>query len=198
MGIADPNAGVLMSIAFSYPIFGASIQCPHCRQQISALTLTDTYLCHRHGAFEADPQTEDLVHLQSGRRWRRWEGQWFRQHTHADGIRFEIHEELDRLRTRGLRATQVVIAHRYRDLLKPYLEQHSLRRQPHPYPRLYGLPVVFSEEYTDPQESRAEGDPKLRWSVINFELVCEQDPMFRKIKSRSGSVSRAEHDPSRL
>lgn len=167
-----------MSIAFSYPIFGASIQCPHCRQEISALTLTDTYLCHRHGAFEADPQTEDLIHLQSGRRWRRWQGRWFRQHTHADGIRFEIHEELDRLRTHGLRATQVVIATRYRDLLRPYLEQHSLRRQPHPHPRLYGLPVMFSDELSGPQTNPEEADH--RWRVINFELVREQDPMFRK------------------
>lgn len=99
-----------MTVAFSYPIFGPSIQCPHCRQTIAALTLTDTYLCPRHGAFEADAEQEELVHLQSGRRWRFWEGRWFRQHTHADGIRFEIHEELDRLRMQGMRATQVIVA----------------------------------------------------------------------------------------
>ncbi len=94
-----------MTVAFSYPIFGPSIPCPHCRQTIAALTLTDTYLCPRHGAFEADPEQEELVHLQSGRRWRLWEGRWYRQHTHPDGIRFEIHEELDRLRLQGMRAT---------------------------------------------------------------------------------------------
>ena len=33
-----------MTFAFQYPIFGPEIQCPHCRQTIPALTLTDTYL----------------------------------------------------------------------------------------------------------------------------------------------------------
>ena len=72
-----------------YPIFGPEIECPHCRQKISALTLTDTYLCPRHGAFEADPKTGELVHLQSNRHWRLWNHEWYRQHTHPDGIRFE-------------------------------------------------------------------------------------------------------------
>ncbi|MDE5076046.1 MAG: DUF2396 family protein, partial [Trichodesmium sp. St5_bin2_1] len=36
--------------SLNYPIFGPEIQCPHCRQTILALTLTDTYLCPRHGA----------------------------------------------------------------------------------------------------------------------------------------------------
>ncbi len=62
------------------------MQCPYCRQTIPALTLTDTYLCHRHGAFEADPKTGDLVHLY----------------------------------TQGYRATKVIIAHRYRDLVSAY------------------------------------------------------------------------------
>lgn len=168
----------LMSIAFGYPYYGPTIQCPHCRQTIAALTLTDTYLCHRHGAFEVsmDP-TQDLVHLQSGRRWRMWEEQWYRQHTHADGIRFEIHEELDRLRVQGMRAIQVTIACRYRELLGPYLEQASFRRHSSfGYPRLYGLPVVFS---SDPKD---EGDPQAlqRWQVINFELAQERDPAMPK------------------
>lgn len=102
------------------PIFGPEIRCPHCRQWVAALTLTDTYLCQRHGAFEADPETETLVHLQSGRRWRLWEDNWYRQHTHPDGIRFEIHEELDRLHTQGYRATRVVVAERYRELISTF------------------------------------------------------------------------------
>ena len=62
-----------MNLILQYPIFGSEISCPHCRQTIPALTLTDTYLCSRHGAFEANPKTEELVHLPSGRCWRRWE-----------------------------------------------------------------------------------------------------------------------------
>ncbi len=168
-----------MTIAFSYPIFGPTIQCPHCGQTISALTLTDTYLCHRHGAFEADPEQEELVHLQSGRRWRLWEGRWFRQHTHADGIRFEIHEELDRLRMQGRRATGVIIAERYYPLLSPYLEQGSQRRSGPP--RLYGLPVTFSSAISEGSDGTASAK---RWRVINFELTHEIDPSVRQPQSR--------------
>jgi uncharacterized protein (TIGR02652 family) len=165
-----------MLITYSYPIFGPEIQCPHCRQPIAALTLTDTYLCHRHGAFEVDPQSAELVHLQSGRRWRIWQGCWFRQHTHADGIRFEIHEELDRLRAQGMRATQVIIAERYQELLTPYLEQATLRKQAGIQPRLYGLPVVFS-----PIPDGEDAESQLaRWQVINFELIHEKDPLLRQ------------------
>jgi uncharacterized protein (TIGR02652 family) len=179
-----------MSIAFGHPFYGATILCPHCRQTISALTLTDTYLCHRHGAFEVSIEREangqpDLVHLQSGRRWRMWQGRWFRQHTHADGIRFEIHEELDRLRMQGMRATQVTIAQRYQELLSPYLEQASFRRHnSFGYPRLYGLPVVFSAEPNwDPTTAfTPTEDPhsSTRWQIINFELTQEKDPAMRK------------------
>ncbi len=90
-----------------YPVFGSEIKCPHCRQIIPALILTDTYLCSRHGAFEVDPNCQDLVHLQSDRQWRLWDDEWYRQHTHPDGIRFEIHESIDRLYTQGYRATKV-------------------------------------------------------------------------------------------
>lgn len=154
-----------IDLALHYPIFGAEIPCPHCRQKIPALTLTDTYLCPRHGAFEAEPKTEELVHLQSGRRWRRWDGDWYRQHTHPDGIRFEIHEALDRLYTEGYRATGVIIARRYRELVSAYLERHTSWRgksdsEP---PRLYGLPIEFSSD-------RAADS---RWEVINFDVVKE-------------------------
>ncbi|MEM9087295.1 MAG: TIGR02652 family protein [Cyanobacteria bacterium P01_F01_bin.53] len=159
----------MLGSASQYPIYGPEIQCPHCRQSIPALLLTDSYLCTRHGAFEANPETEALVHVQSGRHWRRWQDQWHRQHTHPDGIRFEIHEELDRLYTQGLRATRVVIAARYEKLMMPYLEhgvpsvRQGDREDAAKVPKLYGLPVAFSESAT--------GDP--RWDVINFDLETE-------------------------
>lgn len=152
--------------AVQYPVFGAEISCPHCRQAIPALTLTDTYLCPRHGAFEADPQTQELVHLQSGRQWRQWEGVWYRQHTHPDGIRFEIHEALDRLYTQGYRAKRVIIAERYRSIISAYFERSSgwSPRNPNaPVPKLYGLPVSFSPL----------PDPESRWNVINFDLETD-------------------------
>jgi len=108
-----------------YPIFGPQIKCPHCRQTIDALTLTDSYLCPSHGAFEANPDTSVLVHLQSGRQWRLWENKWYRQHSHPDGIRFEIHEALDRLYTEGYRATKVITASRYYNLISSYLDKGS-------------------------------------------------------------------------
>lgn len=156
----------MINPALQYPIFGAEIRCPHCRQKIQALTLTDTYLCPRHGAFEADPKTGELVHLQSGRHWRQWQDEWYRQHTHPDGIRFEIHEALDRLYTQGYRATRVIIAQRYQKLISSYLESST------PWhgemeggePRLYGLPIAFSP------------DPEVEpcWNVINFDLEKEK------------------------
>ena len=155
----------MMNLGLQYPIFGPEIQCPHCRQMIPALTLTDTYLCPRHGAFEADPKTGELTHLQSGRHWRYWNNEWYRQHTHPDGIRFEIHEALDRLYTQGYRATRVIIASRYKDLISGSLEQTgNWQNQPETnYARLYGLPVDFSPE--------TEAEPC--WEVINFDLEKE-------------------------
>lgn len=181
-----------MNFAFQHPIFGPEIQCPHCRQIIPALTLTDTYLCDRHGAFEANPKTSKLVHLQSSRNWCRWEDEWYRQHTHPDGIRFEIHDALDKLYTQGYRATKVIIAQRYRESIAGYLVGESpltenlagglspnedilpsATSEP-PKPRLFGLPVEFSPS---PSE-----DPC--WAVINFMLEKEpgipiQYPYFR-------------------
>ena len=177
-----------MNFDLQYPIFGPEIQCPHCRQPIPALTLTDTYLCNRHGAFEADPNTGELVHLQSNRHWCLWEDEWYRQHTHPDGIRFEIHDALDKLYTQGYRATKIIIAERYRQLIGGYLVgTDALKDHRHPawagvpeqpnlpsLPRLFGLPVEFSpESLTDPC-----------WKVINFDLEKEpgipiQYPYFR-------------------
>jgi len=154
----------MLNPSLQYPIFGPEIHCPHCQQMIPALTLTDTYLCNRHGAFEVNPETKDLVHLQSGRHWRFWKGEWYRQHTHPDGIRFEIHEALDRLYTQGYRATKVIIANRYQSLVSAYLERNASWRGngEGSIPHLYGLPVEFSAET---QEDR--------WEVINFDLEME-------------------------
>ncbi len=130
---------------------------------IPALTLTDTYLCPRHGAFESNPETGELVHLQSGRRWRQWQQHWYRQHTHPDGIRFEIHEALDQLYSQGYRATKVTIAQRYRELMTGYLEKTNRPGEEGCRYRLYGLPVVFSP---DPATEPC-------WEVINFYLDKE-------------------------
>ena len=169
----------MQTLSFQYPIYGSEIQCPHCRQTIPALTLTDTYLCPRHGAFEADPKTEELVHLQSGRHWRLWKEDWYRQHTHPDGIRFEIHEALDRLYTQGYRATRVIIAQRYQELISTYLERSTPWRgtTDAQKPRLYGLPVEFS----------AHSDHEPCWDVINFDLEKEPGapvryPYFRLLE----------------
>jgi uncharacterized protein (TIGR02652 family) len=166
----------MVNLALQYPIFGPEIQCPHCRQVIPALTLTDTYLCSRHGAFEANPDTEELVHLQSGRYWKRWDGEWYRQHTHPDGIRFEIHEALDRLYTQGYRATKVIIASRYKELISTYLERNTPWRSnsENLTPKLYGLPVEFSPD----------SPVQAPWDVINFDLekepgVPKRYPYFR-------------------
>jgi uncharacterized protein (TIGR02652 family) len=190
-----------MNFALQYPIFGSEIQCPHCRQTIPALTLTDTYLCNRHGAFEADPETAELVHLQSSRHWCLWEGEWYRQHTHPDGIRFEIHDALDKLYSQGYRATKVIIAERYRELIggylsatesmssKPILDSPTERLRQRQddlalssdedletpiLPRIFGLPVEFS----------APSTAAPHWQIINFSLEKEpgipiQYPYFR-------------------
>ncbi len=166
----------MVNPSLQYPLFGPEILCPHCHQSIPALTLTDSYLCPRHGAFEVNPETQVLVHLQSGRHWRLWQGKWYRQHTHPDGIRFEIHEALDNLYAQGYRATKVIIAERYRTLVSTYLERqtgwpsHGEKEKP----RLYGLPVEFSQETAEDQ----------RWQVINFTLekepgVPKRYPYFR-------------------
>jgi uncharacterized protein (TIGR02652 family) len=183
MDIMGSTCGLDMYQPVHYnPIFGPEIRCPHCRQNIQALTLTDTYLCPRHGAFEADPKTECLVHLQSERSWRLWNEEWYRQHTHPDGIRFEIHEELDRLHTQGYRAIKLIIARRYRDLIWSYLERAGGWRKEENGYRLYGLPVEFSpetsEEALDPETPLPEKEPS-PWNVINFELEKEPGPPLR-------------------
>jgi len=161
----------MSNLNLQYPIFGAEILCPHCQQTISAITLTDSYLCQRHGAFEVEPNTNDLVHLSSNRRWRQWDGQWYRQHTHPDGIRFEIHEALDRLHSQGYQATKVIIAGRYQQIITAYLRRGGNSWHSETL-KLYGLPVEFSSD--------ASKDPC--WDVINFNLEKDQQQQQRSSK----------------
>ncbi|MEO1144957.1 MAG: DUF2396 family protein, partial [Cyanobacteria bacterium J06638_22] len=52
----------MVNPALQYPIFGPEIQCPHCRQTIPALTLTDTYLCPRHGSVHSSLDRPQMLH----------------------------------------------------------------------------------------------------------------------------------------
>jgi uncharacterized protein (TIGR02652 family) len=135
-----------------YPAFGPEISCPQCRLPIPGLILTETYLCNRHGAFEADMATGELVHVQSGRRWRRWQDEWYRQHVHPDGLRFEIHYSLDDAYRLGQRVSKIQIAERYRTLLQGCLERQGQEE------RLFGLQVEF-------------GTATPAWEAVNFRLV---------------------------
>ncbi|MEQ9000185.1 MAG: TIGR02652 family protein [Coleofasciculus sp. B1-GNL1-01] len=152
-------------ILSDYPIFGTEIRCPQCHQPIPALLLTDSYVCPEHGAFEANPNTGELVHVQSGRCWHQWEGQWYRQHIHPDTLRFEIAEALEHLYRNGYRATQVIVAQRYKEMLGNSLEHHAdwFRQFYFVKQRLYGVPVEFSsDQHTEP-----------RWKIMNFEFQTE-------------------------
>lgn len=150
---------------FQYPIFGSEIKCPHCNQTIQALTLTDSYLCDRHGPFEANPETQELVHLQSERCWKLWDNKWYRQHSHPDGIRFEIHEALDNLYHQNLQATKIIIARRYQTLIMPYLENDAFsdHDDESKFLQIYRIPVEFSPVNSD----------DLSWNIINFTLETE-------------------------
>jgi uncharacterized protein (TIGR02652 family) len=125
----------------------------------------ETYMCPRHGAFEANPHSRELIHIQSGRCWKLWDGVWYRQHLLPDTLRFEIAEALNRLYRRGYRATQIIIAHRYQESLVPSLANHSDWFQSFYFVKhqLYGVPVAFSPD------SLAES----RWQIINFEFETE-------------------------
>jgi len=104
-----------------------------------------------------------------------WEEKWYRQHTHPDGIRFEIHEALDRLYTEGYRATKVIIAQRYYRLISSYLEKgNNWIGDGTKIYKIYGLPVEFSPDDDDSE----------RWEIINFSLEKEKGspsryPYFR-------------------
>jgi uncharacterized protein (TIGR02652 family) len=145
-------------------IFGLSYMMCMLRSTIrisyTLISHEDSHLGPRHGAFEVQPNCRDLVHLQSDRQWRLWDDEWYRQHTHPDGIRFEIHESIDHLYTQGYRAIKVTIAHRYMGLVEHYLENTSIVSSAQ---SLYGLTVEFSP----PEEQDT------RWGIINFELEKE-------------------------
>jgi uncharacterized protein (TIGR02652 family) len=152
--------------AIDCPAFGPEIQCPHCHRIISALFLTDTYLCPRHGAFEVST-TGELVHVLSGRCWHQWKGTWYRQHIHIDGLRFEIGEALDQLHRQGRRATQITIAQRYQVLFEGGPDR-ALTAPKRLYPlgqKLFSIPLVFSPtSQVDPQ-----------WTSVNFEFITIAD-----------------------
>jgi uncharacterized protein (TIGR02652 family) len=146
-----------------YPFFGSEINCPHCDKQIPALILTDAYLCNRHGAFEVESQ--NLVHLQSGRSWQRWEDRWYRQHTHPDSLIAEIQDALDDMYRQGWRVTKIAIAQRYQDLISPFLNSTEGFNEGFDNKEavlLFGVSLEFKSEC------------EIRWQVINFELIKQQ------------------------
>ncbi|MEM9265370.1 MAG: TIGR02652 family protein [Cyanobacteria bacterium P01_F01_bin.13] len=144
------------------PALGETIRCPCCDRTIPALVLTDAYLCPRHGLFEVDLAENIIIHLDSGRQWRSWQGQWYCQHQQIESLRTEIFAALGHLHHQGFHATGITLAQRYRELVTPYLESGSdcFRRIYYGKLRLYGLPVTFQP---DTQASR--------WHVISFELT---------------------------
>ncbi|MEM9768466.1 MAG: TIGR02652 family protein [Cyanobacteria bacterium P01_D01_bin.71] len=152
-----------MSLASLLPALGETIRCPCCDRAIPALMLTDAYLCPRHGLFEVDLTENVIIHLDSGRQWRSWKGQWYRQHWQIESLRTEIFAALDHLHHQGFHATGIILAQRYRELVTPYLESGAdcFRRIYYGKLRLYGLPVTFQPE------TQADS----RWQVISFELV---------------------------
>ena len=157
-----------MSLGSLLPPLGETIRCPCCDLTIPALVLTDAYLCSRHGLFEVGSEENgftknDVIHLDSGRQWRFWQGQWHCQHQQIESLRTEIFAALDHLHHQGFHATRITLAQRYRELVTPYLESGSdcFRRIYYGKLRLYGLPVTFQPE--------TQAD--YRWQVISFELT---------------------------
>ena len=152
-----------MSPGSLLPSFGETIDCPRCHRSIPALILTDAYLCPHHGLFEVGPRENEVIHLDSGQRWRFWEGRWYRQHQQIESLRAELFAGLDHLHHQGFHATGITLARRYRELVTPYLESGSdwFRQIYCGKLRLYGLPVAFQPE------TQADS----RWQAIAFELT---------------------------
>ena len=152
-----------MTLGSLLPALGETIRCPCCDRTISALVLTNAYLCPRHGLFEVGPADNGIIHLDSGRHWRSWQGQWYCQHHQIASLQTEIFAALDRLHHQGLHATGITLAQRYRDLVTPYLESRSdwFRQIYYGKQRLFGLPVTF-------QPDTQTGS---RWQVIAFEFA---------------------------
>lgn len=152
-----------MSLGSLLPALGETIRCPCCDRPIPALVLTNAYLCPRHGLFEVGSAENGIIHLDSGRYWRSWQSQWYRQHQQIESLRTEIFAALDHLHHQGFHATGITIAQRYRELVTPYLGSESdwFHQIYCGKLRLYGLPVTFQSE------TRADS----RWQVISFELT---------------------------
>ena len=128
-----------------------------------ALVLTNAYLCPRHGLFEVGSAEDGIIHLDSERHWRAWQGQWYRQHQQVESLRVEFFVALDHLHHQGFYAIGITLAQRYRDLVTPYVESRSdwFRQIYYGKRRLFGLPVTFQP---DTQTSS-------RWQMIAFELA---------------------------
>ncbi|MEL6249677.1 MAG: TIGR02652 family protein [Cyanobacteria bacterium J06627_15] len=152
-----------MSLGSLVPPLGETIRCPCCDRAIPALVLTNAYLCPLHDLFEVGLTDNGIIHLDSGRHWRSWQGQWYRQHQQVESLRAEIFAALDHLHHQGFHATGITLAQRYRELVTPYLESGSdwFRQIYCGKLRLYGLSVTFQPE--------AQVDS--RWQVISFELI---------------------------
>ena len=156
-----------MSLGSFLPPLGETIRCPCCNRPIPALVLTNAYLCPRHGLFEVGSEETEVIHLDSGRRWKFLQGRWYRQHQQIESLRAELLDALAHLHHQGFHATEITIAQRYRELVTPYLESGSnwFHQIYYGKPRLYGLPVTFQPE-TLPG-TRADS----RWQIISFELT---------------------------
>ena len=152
-----------MSLDSLFPPLGETIRCPCCDLLIPALVLTNAYLCPRHGLFEVGSKKNEVIHLDSGRRWRSWQGHWYCQHQQVESLRAELFSMLAHLHHQGFHATGITLAQRYRELVTPYLESGSdwFRQIYCGKLRLYGLPVTFQPE------TQADS----RWQVISFELT---------------------------
>ncbi|MEO0406058.1 MAG: TIGR02652 family protein [Cyanobacteria bacterium P01_A01_bin.135] len=152
-----------MSLGSLFPALGETIRCPCCQRAIPALVLTDAYLCPHHGLFEVDYAENGIIHLDTGRHWRAWQGRWYHQHQQRQSLRAEIFAALDHLHHQGFHATGITLAQRYRELVTPYLESGSdwFRQIYCGKLRLYGLPVTFQ-----PDTQRGS-----RWQAIAFEFA---------------------------
>lgn len=158
-----PAGGAVVNQSPLLPPLGETIRCPCCDRPIPALVLTNAYLCPRHGLFEVGSEENDVIHLDSGRRWQSWQGHWYRQHQQIESLRAELFAALDHLHHQGFHATGITLAQRYRELVTPYLESGSdwFYQIYCGKLRLQGLPVTF-------QPDTQAGS---KWQVIAFELA---------------------------
>ncbi|MEP0819561.1 TIGR02652 family protein [Trichocoleus desertorum GB2-A4] len=133
---------------------------------MSGLVLTESYVCHLHGQFDAKPDNQELEFADTRKCWRRLEDQWYRCHRRFDTLEYEIGEALSYGKFNGglhaltknpKHVTKIVVSRRYESLVEPYRQLLEEQRLPL---TIFGIPTEFSP---DPQE-----EP--RWNFINFEL----------------------------